>query len=78
MIIRIEDAEPFCRVFFGWQTATSDTAGGIGLMTPEAVHYGRAREILEQRRRVLEAPLPMHSRGLGRGVPKPPTLPTAA
>ena len=39
----IQDARAFCRNFFTWYN-TEHRHSGIGLMTPEAVHYGRAQQ----------------------------------
>ena len=50
----IEEAKDFCREFFQWYN-TQHRHGGIGLLTPEQVHLGRAPEVIEQRRNVLAA-----------------------
>jgi putative transposase len=73
----IEVARDFCRDFFSWYNH-EHRHSGIGLMTPESVHYGRAKEIHEERARVLAA---AYSRTPERFVlrpPRPPALPTAA
>ena len=51
---------------------------GIGLMTPAAVHFGRAIEFHAARARVLEAAYAARPERFVRGTPMPPTLPTAA
>jgi putative transposase len=73
----IEQARAFCRSFFDWYN-NRHRHSGIGLMTPAAVHYGRATELHAARRRVLEAAYAARPERFVRGTPKPPTLPTAA
>ena len=51
---------------------------GIGLMTPAAVHYGRAPALYDERVRVLAAAYAARPERFVRGVPQPPELPTAA
>ena len=50
----IEEAKDFCRTFFPWYN-TEHRHGGIGLLTPEQVHLGRAPAVIEHRRNVLAA-----------------------
>ena len=50
----IEQAKDFCREFFSWYNA-EHRHGGIGLLTPEQVHVGRAPEVIRQRQHVLAA-----------------------
>ena len=50
----IEEAKDFCREFFSWYN-TQHRHGGIGLLTPEQVHVGRAPEVIRQRQDVLAA-----------------------
>jgi putative transposase len=72
-----EDVEEFCRPFFRWYN-TEHRHSGIGFMTPEAMHYGRAGMIREVRERTLLAAHQAHPERFVRGVPKAPALPTAA
>lgn len=73
----LEDARGFCRTFFTWYN-TRHRHSGIGLMTPEAVHYGRARALYQARQETLaEAYLARPDRFVRR-APRPPALPTAA
>ena len=72
----IEDARAFCREFFIWYN-TEHRHSGIGLMTPEMVHYGSAAEVWEQRRQVLLAADTAHPERFVRKPPMPPALPTA-
>ena len=45
----IQHARDVCRDLFGWYN-TEHYHSGIGLLTPESVHYGRAAMIVEGRR----------------------------
>jgi putative transposase len=51
---------------------------GIGLMTPASVHYGQAKEIHEDRARVLASAYSRTPERFVRRPPRPPALPTAA
>jgi putative transposase len=51
---------------------------GIGLMTPEAVHYGRADELYAARTLVLRQAYETHPERFVNHIPIPPPLPTAA
>jgi putative transposase len=73
----IEHARAFCRTFFDWYNHTHRHSG-IGLMTPAAVHDGRATELHAQRARVLEAAYAATPERFVRRPPTPPELPTAA
>ncbi|MEO8381261.1 MAG: DDE-type integrase/transposase/recombinase, partial [Acidobacteriota bacterium] len=50
----IEDARSFVRSFMDWYNGVHRHSG-IGLLTPESVHYGRAHAVTEQRAGVLAA-----------------------
>lgn len=72
----IEDARAFCRSFFTWYNQ-DHRHSGIGLMTPEQVHYGQAQEILERRSKTLAGAFrKFPSRFKGR-MPTPLRLPEA-
>ena len=73
----IESARAFCRTFFDWYNH-DHRHSGIGLMTPAAVHYGRAKELHAERQRVLEAAYAKTPERFVRRPPTPPELPTAA
>jgi putative transposase len=73
----IEVAKSFCRPFFDWYNHTHRHSG-IGLMTPAAVHYGRAGALHAERARILAAAYAANPERFVRGVPAPPALPTAA
>lgn len=73
----IEDARAHCQHFFAWYN-TVHRHSGIGLMPPEAVHYGLAHALSEQRAITLRAAFaanPIRFKGV---VPNPPTVPSAA
>jgi len=72
----IEDARAFCVVFFAWY-ATEHRHSGIGLLTPEDVHYGRAPEMLAARGLVLDAAYAAHPERFVNGAPRPAALPEA-
>ena len=71
-----EDARVFCRTFFTWYN-TEHHHSGIGLMTPEVVHYGKAQHVWEQRKHVLLAAASAHPERFVRKPPMPPALPSA-
>ena len=73
----IEDARAFCRRFFSWYN-TEHHHTGIGLLTPEMVHFGKAKEVLKKRHIVLEAAYQEHPERFFNGPPKPQNPPTAA
>ena len=73
----IEAARAFCQDFFHWYNAEHRHAG-IGLLAPEVVHYGQARDAYDARAQVLAAAYDAHPERFVRQVPRPPQLPTAA
>ena len=72
----IEQARAFCRSFFDWYNH-QHRHSGIGLMTPAAVHHGRATELHAERARVLTAAYAATPERFVRRPPTPPDLPTA-
>ena len=73
----LQDSVAFCRSFFPWYN-TEHRHSGIGMLTPEVVHYRLAREVVESRKKVLEVAFEAHPERFVRGVPLPPALPEAA
>jgi len=73
----IQDSRLFCQGFFPWYN-TEHHHGGIGLLTPAAVHYGRAEQVHAQRQEVLSAAYQQNPERFVRRPPRPPDLPTAA
>lgn len=72
----IADARGFCREFFSWYNSEHRHVR-IGLMTPEVVHYGRAFQLWDKRRRVLLEAFEHHPESFVRRPPTPPPLPTS-
>jgi putative transposase len=73
----VQDARAFCQGFFPWYN-TEHRHDALGLLTPEAVHYGRVDAVLEQRRLVLAAAYAAHPERFVRKPPEPLAPPTAA
>ncbi len=72
----IEDARAHCVDFFHWYNA-EHYHSGVGLLTPEDVHYGRAPARSAARALVLGAAQAAHPERFTNGAPCPPALPTA-
>lgn len=72
----IEHAEAFCRRFFDWYNRDHHHAG-IGLMTPDQVHYGQADAVLAARQTVLDTAFRQNPERFGPKQPKPPPKPVA-
>lgn len=64
----LEDAKSFCRTFFAWYN-NHHYHTGLGLLTPDQVHYGRAKEVLKRRNQALKAAYNAHPE---RFVNRPP------
>jgi len=73
----IEDARAFSRGFFRWYNCEHYHTG-IGLLTPETVHYGRAHEVIQKRSAVLAAAYAAHPERFVRNPPRPGAAPSAA
>lgn len=73
----IEDARAHCQQFFPWYN-TAHCHSGIGYMTPESVHYGRAQALLQHRAQTLDIAFLAHPTRFKGKAPQPPQLPTAA
>jgi putative transposase len=73
----IEDARAHCQHFFRWYNA-AHCHSGIGFMTPESVHYGRAQTLFQHRARTLDIAYLAHPMRFKGKAPQPPRLPTAA
>ena len=72
----LQDARSFCQAFFPWYN-TEHHHGGIGLLTPEILHYGRADEVIAQREAVLSRAYERNPERFVRAHPKPPERPAA-
>jgi putative transposase len=73
----IQDSRSFCQDFFRWYNK-EHRHSGIGLMTPESVHYGLAAPLNEHRKRVLRTAFKRNPNRFKGKVPQPPKLPKAA
>ena len=73
----IEDARAHCRQFFTWYNGVHRHSG-IGYMTPEAIHYGHADALFQQRALTLDAAFLANPNRFKGNAPHPPKLPTAA
>ena len=72
----IEDSRSFCQLFFPWYN-TEHHHSGIGLLTPETLHHGRAEEVIQRRQNVLSQAYERNPERFVRAHPKPPDKPTA-
>ena len=71
----IEDARAFCRRFFTWYNQDHHHVG-IGLMTPDQVHYGQANAVHAARQDVLAQAYQANPERFVRKAPVPPPMPT--
>ena len=71
----LEHARAFCHDFFTYYN-TQHRHSGLGLLTPESVHYGRADEILAGRQETLWRAYLNHPERFVQGPPQPPLLPS--
>ncbi len=72
----IQDAKTFCRHFFNWYNRDHHHLG-IGLMTPDQVHYGQADQIYAARQTILDQAFQINPERFVNRPPKPPLKPTA-
>jgi transposase InsO family protein len=73
----LADARAHCGPFFTWYNQRHHHSG-IGMMTPESVHTGRAAEVRQQRQRTLNAAFLRNPKRFKNQMPQPQKLPTAA
>jgi putative transposase len=73
----IEDARSFCRAFFDWYNRDHHHAG-IGLMTPDQVHYGQTDAVHAARQVTLATAFRENPERFVNKPPAPPEKPTAA
>ena len=73
----IEDARAFLRAFFGWYNQNHHHSG-IGLMTPNQVHFGQASEVHAARQTILTAAFNANPERFVKKAPEPPPKPEAA
>jgi len=72
----IEEARSFADDFFTWYN-TQHYHSGIAMVTPEAMHYGRAEKVIEARAIILATAYEAHPERFVRKQPVPKPLPTA-
>ncbi len=72
----IQDAKVFCRHFFDWYNRDHHHLG-IGLMTPNQVHYGQADQIYAARQTILDSAFAKHPERFVKKPPQPPPKPIA-
>lgn len=70
------DARSWGRSFFGWYNEQHHHTG-LGLLTPAAVHTGRAESVRQQRQVILERAFQAHPERFVNGMPEPAKLPEA-
>ena len=73
----IEDARVFCQDFFRYYNKNHHHSG-IGLVTPEQLHYGMAQDVYDQRCIILENAFEKNPERFRGKKPLPPALPEAA
>ena len=73
----IEDARSFCRRFFDWYNQDHHHSG-IGLMTPDQVHYGQTDAVYAARQHTLDQAFRENRNRFVNKQPIPPAKPTAA
>jgi len=71
----IEDAKAFCRAFFDWYNQQHHHTG-IGLMTPDQVHYGQANAVYAARQETLDHAFRDNPERFVNKAPMPPDKPT--
>jgi hypothetical protein len=72
----IGEARTFCRRLAAWYNEDHHHAG-IGLMTPDQIHFGQASAIHAARQSALDAAFLRSPERFVRQHPKPPQIPTA-
>jgi len=72
----INEARTFCRRFFAWYNEDHHHAG-IGLMTPDHIHFGQAETIHAARHTALDAAFLSTPERFVHKRPKPPQIPKA-
>jgi transposase InsO family protein len=71
-----EDAEIFLRLYFDWYNQHHHHVG-IGLMTPDQVHFGQTDAVYAARQHTLDRACRQHPERFVNRAPKPPAKPTA-
>ena len=64
-----EDGRAFCHHFFPWYNQRHRHSG-LGMLTPEMVHFGQTKEVLAKQQVVLDAAYNLHPERFVRHAPK--------
>jgi len=72
----LEDSRSVGHIFFPWYN-TENYHSGIGFLTPEDVHYGRAEQIIKEREKVLKIASEKHSHRFKGKIPQAVAVPKA-
>jgi putative transposase len=73
----IQDAKSYCQTFFHWYN-TIHKHSGIAMLTPQAVHYQQAAQVLDNRQLTLTKAFAQHPARFKNLLPTVEQLPTAA
>lgn len=64
-----EDSRAFCYQFFPWYNQ-QHRHSGLGMLTPEMVHFGQTEEVLAKQQVVMDAAFKLHPERFVRHAPK--------
>jgi putative transposase len=64
-----EDSRAFCHQFFPWYNQ-QHRHSGLGMLTPEIVHFGQTEEVLSKQQVVMDAAFHLHPERFVRHAPK--------
>jgi len=64
-----QDSRAFCHRFFAWYNQ-QHRHSGIGMLTPEMVHFGKAAEMIAKQQAVMDTAYQMHPERFVRNPPK--------
>jgi putative transposase len=70
----IQDGREYCRTFFPWYN-TEHHHSGIGMMTPQTVHYGLAPVVIAARQKTLDKAFALHPERFVRNPPSHQEVP---
>ena len=72
----IDAAKVWCRDFFPWYNH-HHKHGGLAMLSPAAVHHGRAADVLSRKQAALDLAFAAHPERFPHGPPRAPLLPDA-
>ena len=70
----VQEARTYFQGFFPWYN-TQHRHSGLGLLTPDSVHYGLTQQLQADRQHVLDQAYRNHPQRFVKGKPKPPHVP---